>query len=316
MRAKRLILRSEIGVIVGIIVVWTIFYILSPKFLWGANMGNIITETASLGIVAVGMAFLLISGEFDLSVASVYVIAPTFMIRLSRGLNLPLFVGFLIGLAVSCFIGFCNGLITLKFRLPSFIVSLATMMLLSGIILAVTGGFITEYFGRPVLFDVLAKRIGNFRVSTFWMLGIVIIFTIILNRTRYGNWVYATGGDVNIARKMGINSDRVKMINFINCSLLAGFAGCLSTARVFSVSPTLGFDLMFNAMAAAIIGGCLITGGRGSIIGTFLGVLLLSSLSSGLILAGASPYWYRAFVGAIILLVVIINLAVTKRISR
>jgi simple sugar transport system permease protein len=98
--------------------------------------------------------------------------------------------------------------------------------------------------------------------------------------------------------------------------VLSGFSGCVGAARVYSVNPTIGFDLMFNAMAAAIIGGCLITGGHGSIIGTFLGVILLSSVSSGLILAGASPYWYRAFVGAIILGVVLINLAVNKRIKR
>lgn len=316
MSVKRLFLRTEIGVIAGIIVTWALFYILSPKFLWASNIGNILTAAAEMGIIAVGMAFLLISGEFDLSVGSVYVIAPMVMIRFSQGFGLPLFVGFLMGLGLACIIGFCNSMITLRFELPSFIVTLAMMMLLSGIILAITGGFITEYFGRPLLFSVLTKRIGYFRVSTIWMVGIVVLFSIILDNTKYGNSVYAAGGNVVIAKKMGINVNRVKTINFILCSLLAGFAGCVGAARVYSVNPAIGFDMMFKAMAAAIIGGCLITGGRGSIAGTFLGVLLLTSVSSGLILAGASPYWYRAFVGAIILSVVIINLLVTRGIKK
>jgi simple sugar transport system permease protein len=313
---NRRFLRSEIGVIAGIVVIWALFYIMSPKFLWLGNIGNIFTSAADMGIIAVGMAFLLISGEFDLSVGSVYVVAPIIMIRLSVGLKIPIALTLFVALAASALIGYCNGTIAMRFQLPSFIVTLATMMLLSGIILAVTGGFITEYFGHPFLFDLLAKRIGQFRVSTLWMIGCVALFAVILDKTKYGNWVYATGGNLTVGLKMGVNVRRVKIINFILCSLLAGFSGCMGTARVYSVNPTIGFDLMFNSMAAAIIGGCLITGGRGSIVGTFLGVILLSSVSSGLILAGASPYWYRAFVGAIILGVVLINLAVTKRLRK
>jgi len=148
------------------------------------------------------------------------------------------------------------------------------------------------------------------------MFGIVILFSLILDHSKYGNWVYATGGNVVVATKMGVATHRVKIINFVICSLLAGFAGCVGASRVYSVNPAVGFDLMLNAIAAAIIGGCLITGGRGSIVGTFLGVMLLTSVNSGLILAGASPYWYRAFIGAIILVVVVINLAITRRIRK
>jgi len=313
---KKLVLRPEFGVLVGLVTIWALFYSFSPKFLWPANIGNVFTSAALMGLIAVGMALLLISGEFDISVGSVYVIAPTLMIRIAQGLGVPLLLSMFLALAVVGAIGFCNGVLTVKLRLPSFIVTLATMLLLSGLLLSVTGGFVTEYSGHPLLFTVLAKRIGSFRVSTLWTLGIVALFAVILDHTKYGNWVYATGGDVEVARKMGIRVHRVKITNFVICSVLAGFAGCLSAARVYSVRPNTGFDLMFNAMAAAIIGGCLITGGRGSIVGTFIGALLLCSVSSGLILAGASPYWYRAFVGGIILLVVIINLVLMRRLRR
>jgi len=307
---NKLVTRPESGVTAGLVVVWTLFYILSPKFLWPANIGSICTVAAEMGIIAVGMAFLQISGETDLSVGSVYVFVPTIMVQSAQALHLPVFVGFLIAMVFAALVGFVNGTITLRFKLPSFIVTLATMMLLSGLLLAITGGFITQVSDENLWFTILAKRFGDFRISFLWMVLIVLFFHYKLNSTRYGNWVFATGGNETIARKMGINTLKVKMTNFIVCSVLAGFAGCVSTARVYSVNPSVGFDLMFDAMASGIIGGCLLTGGRGSIIGTLLGVLLLSSVNSGLILAGASPYWYRAFVGAIILAVVIINLVV------
>jgi simple sugar transport system permease protein len=307
---NKLITRPEAGVTIGLIVVWSMFYILSPKFLWPANIGSICTVAAEMGIIAVGMAFLQISGETDLSVGSVYVFVPTIMIQSAQALRLPVFAGFVVAMAFAALVGFVNGTITLRFRLPSFIVTLSTMMLLSGLLLAITGGFITQVSGENLWFTILAKRFGDFRVSVAWMVLVVAFFHFMLNYTRYGNWVFATGGNETIARKMGIDTFKVKMTNFIVCSMLAGFAGCISAARVYSVNPSVGFDLMFDAMASGIIGGCLLSGGRGSIIGTLLGVLLLSSVNSGLILAGASPYWYRAFVGAIILVVVIINLIV------
>jgi simple sugar transport system permease protein len=309
---NKLITRPEAGVTIGLIVVWSIFYMLSPKFLWSANIGSICTVAAEMGIIAVGMAFLQISGETDLSVGSVYVFVPTIMIQSAQALRLPVFLGFLIAMAFAALVGFANGTITLRFKLPSFIVTLSTMMLLSGLLLAITGGFITQLPGENLWFTILAKRFGDFRVSIAWMLLVVLFFHFTLTSTRYGNWVFATGGNEAIARKMGINTFRVKMTNFIACAMLAGLAGCVSAARVYSVNPSVGFDLMFDAMASGIIGGCLLSGGRGSIIGTLLGVLLLSSVNSGLILAGASPYWYRAFVGAIILVVVIINLLVVS----
>jgi simple sugar transport system permease protein len=245
-----------------------------------------------------------------LSVGSVYVFVPTIMIQSAQALHLPIFIGFLIAMAFAVLVGFVNGTITLRFKLPSFIVTLSTMMLLSGLLLAITSGFITQVSDENLWFTILSKRFGDFRISVVWMLLIVLFFHFLLTATMYGNWVFATGGNETIARKMGINTLRVKMTNFIACSMLAGFAGCISAARVYSVNPSVGFDLMFDAMASGIIGGCLLSGGRGSIIGTLLGVLLLSSVNSGLILAGASPYWYRAFVGAIILVVVMINLIV------
>jgi simple sugar transport system permease protein len=311
----KLLKRPEVGAIASLLVIWTIFAILAPRFLSQANMGNILTAAAEMGIIAVGMALLIITGEFDISVGSVFVLAPIVMLKLATVYDVPLFGAFLVAMTLAGCVGLFNGFLTIRFRFPSFIVTMASMLLIGGILLAVTGGFTTSYSVKNLLFDVLTKRIGSFRISTLWMFAIGGAMAFILDNTRYGNSVYATGGSPDVARKLGINVRRVKMTNFILCSMLAGFAGCIGTARVFSVNPTASFDLMFNA-AAAFIGGCLITGGRGSIIGTVVGAILLSSLSSGLIFAGASPYWYRAFVGAIILLAVAVNFAVTKGVRR
>ena len=312
----RLLKRPEVGSVASLLVIWTIFAVLAPRFLSAPNMGNILTAAAEMGIIAVGMALLIITGEFDLSVGSVFVLTPTVMLKLATVCGVPLFLSFLIAMAIAMSVGLFNGYLTMRFRFPSFIVTLASMLLIGGIVLAVTGGFVTSYPTKNLLFDILTKRIGSFRVSTLWMFAIGGAMAFVLDNTRYGNSVYATGGSPDVARKLGINVRRVKMTNFVLCSMLAGLAGCIGTARVFSVNPTAGFDLMFNAAAAGFIGGCLITGGRGSIVGTVLGAVLLSSLSSGLIFAGASPYWYRAFVGAIILLAVIVNYAVTRGVRR
>ena len=312
----KLLKRPEVGAVASLLVIWTIFAILAPRFLSSANMGNILTAAAEMGIIAVGMALLIITGEFDISVGSVFVLTPTVMLKLVTVYDVPLFLAFLVAMAIAGCVGLFNGFLTMRFRFPSFIVTLASMLLISGIVLAITGGFVTSYATKNLMFDVLTKRIGSFRVSTLWMFAIGGVMAFILDNTRYGNSVYATGGSPDVARKLGISVRRIKMTNFILCSMLAGLAGCIGTARVFSVNPTAGFDLMFNAAAAGFIGGCLITGGRGSIIGTVLGAVLLSSLSSGLIFAGASPYWYRAFVGAIILLAVVVNFAVTRGVRR
>lgn len=305
--------RPEVGVVASTVIIWILFYSLSPKFLGITNIGNIFIASAAVGIMAVGIAFLLISGEFDLSVGPVFMIVPWVMLSASTTLGLPLIAGFFIAMGVACLIGLCNAMITLKLKIPSFITTLGMMMLLAGILLSVTGGYVVYYYGHSLLVDVLAGPIGNIRVSVIWMIVIGIIFSIILEFTKYGNRVYATGGDITIAKAMGVNVNRVKITNFILCSLLAGFAGCLTFARVVSITPVAAIEPTLVAMAAAVIGGCLLSGGHGSIIGTLIGAVLLTSVSSGLILAGASPYLYRGFVGGVLLLAAIINASVTRR---
>jgi len=310
---------KEFGAIIGFSAVFVAFAIINPRaFLSGQNLGGMLTMAAQLGIMAIGISFLMISGEFDLSVGSVYALSPMFMALMVNGGLHPI-PAFCIALAIAAFIGACNGVITLQMGIPSFITTLGMMMLVRGVILAVTGGFPVLYKGHAFeLISALNLRFGdtNFRASTVWFLVLVIIFAVVLTRTRYGNWVLATGGNRQTAQALGINWWRTKFTNFILCSLLAGFSGMVNMGRFLTVEADLGEGMELEAIAAAVIGGNLLTGGYGSIIGTLIGAGLIGMMRSGLVLAGAPVYWYRAFIGGILVAAVIINVRVQKAVVR
>jgi len=310
----RLLGYSEFGALIGFVVVFLVFYALSPsQFLTIESLAAILTKSAVLGIIAIGMCFLMISGEFDLSVGSTCAVSAMCFALLMSKMGIHPAIALLIALLISGGIGFANSVITLKGGIPSFIATLGMMWFLRGVLLAITGGRTVEYWGRSTLLLVLNGRIGHFRTSSIWLIVLVIIFAIILGRTRYGNWVYATGGSRETTKVMGVNADRVKRINFVLTGLLAGFAGCVYFGRFKFVDPTLGLGWELEAIAAAVIGGTLLTGGRGSVIGACIGALLVGMISHGLILAGAPAYWYQAFIGLILIVAAIINMQIQKR---
>lgn len=312
---KRCLEYREIGGIIGLIIISAVFALLSKEFLSLATFAAILTVTAELGVVAVGTAFLIISGEFDLSVGSIFAVASmTLAILLNAGLS-PL-VTVLSALALSTAMGYMNGFITLRTGIPSFITTLGMMMFWRGVLLAVTGGFTISYKGESVLINLLSERfLGDFSTAALWLILITILFEIILSGTRYGNWVYATGGNSAVARALGVNVDRVKLFNFMISGLLAGLGGCISFGRFRLVDPTLGMGMELEAITAAVIGGTLLTGGYGSIVGAFIGAFLVGMVRTGLILAGAPAYWYRAFIGIVLVIAAIINIKIKKRVA-
>lgn len=299
----------EFGAIAGTIVVFIGFSFTATRFLSLDSIASILTVAAELGIVSAGVTFLMISGEFDLSVGSVLGVS-AMVFALAAKAGWPLFAGWGLALLTSAIIGLLNGFITIKAGIPSFITTLGSTMFWRGILLAVTGGFPVTYFpvGMPAMFFVLNGRfIGQFRTSAVWFLGLAIILNIVLTKTRYGNAVYATGGNREAARVLGVATNKVKCINFVISAVLAGLAGCIQFARFFSVDPMRGFGLELEAIAAAVIGGTLLTGGAGNLVGTIFGVLLAGMVRSGLVQAGAPAYWYQAFVGLIVVVAVILN---------
>lgn len=301
--------RPEFGSFTGFLTFFVIFSILGREFFTLSNLSVIFTVAAELGIICIGVAFLMISGEFDLSVGSLYAFSGIFFMRFAG--ILPSAYVFLLILAFANFIGFVNGMITTKQRIPSFITTLSMMMLLRGIIYMVTGGRVTTYKGDPLIPSLFSLKFSGalscFRPSHFWYLAFIIFFTILLFRMPYGNHTLSTGGNLETARMLGINTDRVKTVNFMICSTMAALSGIIAVTRFRMSSPTLGTGTELEAIAAVVIGGTSLFGGSGTIIGSLFGVLLISMVRSGLLLLGAPPYWYTGFVGIILLMATLIN---------
>lgn len=297
----------EFGAAAGTLLVFIGFSFTATGFLSWDSLAGVLTVAAELGIVAAGITFLMVAGEFDLSVGSSLGTA-AMILALTLRAGWPHVIGLLAALVTSAGIGVMNGIITTKTGIPSFITTLGTMMFWRGILLAVTGGFPVTYWEPSGLFTILNSRfIGQFRTSALWFLGVVLLLNLILTRTRYGNAVYATGGSKEAARVLGVRVDRVKIINFVVSAVLAGLAGCIQLARFRSVDPMRGVGLELEAIAAAVIGGTLLTGGAGNLVGTLFGVLLIGMVRAGLVQAGAPGYWYQAFVGLILVVAVLVN---------
>ncbi len=306
--------RPELGILVGAVALIVVFTILNPFFLAPSTVAGILSIASELGVITIGVALLMISGEFNLAVSSIYVLAPVLaVILVNNGTSTP--VAFLTSLLIAACIGGIIGVTVVKTQLHSFIVSLGFMMLLRGVTLFITGGFPQEYQGDPHYLYILNGRIvGDFRTSAFWFVGVLLLFTVLLEYTRYGNWCFAAGGNPLVAHRVGVSVGKVKILNFVISSVLAGFAGFFSMSRLGLVDPSWGYGLELEAIAAAVVGGCSLFGGYGSIIGAAIGAITLSMFRVGLVLAGAPPYWYKAFVGPILIAATIVNYRMMRRV--
>ncbi len=303
--------RPVFGVLIAFSAVFIVFSVIAPQFLTLASLTGIFSLVAELGIITIGEAFLIISGEFDLSVGGVYALAGTIFVIVSNLTHST--VGLVAALIVGVIIGIINWAVTVKMGLPSFIATLGTMLMTRGGLLAATGGHSIAYRADTVMPVILSKIIANgFRPSHIWFLFIVVLFSFILFKTRYGNWVFATGGEQETARGRGVNTDRVKLINFVICSVLAAFAGCIAISRFKFANVAFGTGYELEAIAAAVIGGTFMFGGYGTITGAALGAFIVSMIRIGLVLSGAPGYFYKFFVGIILIIAAYINNRIRK----
>jgi len=301
----------EFGVIFAFLILFIIFSIFSSKFFTLRNITGILTIVSELGIMAIGVAFLMIAGEFDLSVSSVYALSGFLFVTLANKFNSPL--AFIITLAVAAFIGFCNGTITLKAHIPSFVATLGTQLIVRGTLLAITGGESVSYKSDIIMPTLLTRFIGSgFRPSHIWFFFLTLLFSLVLTNTRYGNWVFATGGNKAVARAMGVNVNKVKVTNFMLSALMASLSGCIVISRFNLANASFGTGMELEAIASAVIGGTFLTGGYGTIIGVFFGAFLMGMMRTGLVMIGAPAYWYQAFVGAILIIAATINLKLRR----
>ena len=223
-------------------------------------------------------------------------------------------MAFLAALGLAACVGLANALITIKGRIPSFITTLGMMWFIRGVILAVTGGFPVVLSHYPFGLNLLAAPIyGDFRISGLWFVVLAAVFQYMLMWTAYGNWVQAVGGAPGTARALGISVSKVKTVNFILSSIMAALSGLIALARFNIVEPVAGQGLELEAIASAVIGGCALTGGVGTIVGAALGAFLVGEIRVGLILAGAPAYWYIGFIGILLIVAGVINLRLVRR---
>jgi simple sugar transport system permease protein len=269
--------------------------------------------------MALAMTLLMTSGEFDLSVGSVFGFAPVVMWALFNAGLMPLFPAFLVAIAVAMFIGFVNGVFVTRLGIPSFLVTLGMLLVVRGTALWVTSGFPQRTWdaGEEWLAQILVGDfyIGGLRVymSLIWFILIALAFHYVLTRTRFGNWIQATGGNGSAARNRGVPTRRVKLILFMLSSAMAALAGIISSIRVSAANPNSGTGYELEVIAMVVIGGTVLTGGRGTIIGTVLGVLILRLMRNGIVLIGVPGLAYNIFIGGIILGMMALHAGLERR---
>lgn len=302
----RVLRQREFGIVAVGVILFIIFSFASHgTFDSFQTWGGIGSSAAELGIVAVGVGFLMISGEFDLSVGANFAFAALVMAIMVHD-GYPPIEGLAVDLAIGVGIGLLNGIVTVVLGIPSFIATLGTYFLWSAVILIVTAGTtVTILPPEPGLLTVLGGILGDqMRSEILWWLGIALVVGVLLHRTITGNWIYAIGGRRMAAREAGVAVARTRIMAFTLCGMLAAFAGAVQLAHLGSMSAGFGTSYQLEAIAASVVGGCALTGGRGSMLGIVVGTIILQMLASGLILSGVSPYWYQAVVGIIIIVAV------------
>jgi simple sugar transport system permease protein len=320
-----LLARPEIGAVIGAILVWIVFAVWAGGgFLTVAGTANYLDVAAQVGIIGSAVALLMIAGEFDLSVGSV-VGAAGMVVAIGIGeFGLPVWLAILLALAFGLVVGFVNGYLVIRTRLPSFIVTLGTLFILRGLTIGITraitgrtqvGGLGDAIAGDPIA-GIFATEIGPFKSSILWWIGLALVATFILLRTPFGNWIYGSGGSAVAARNVGVPVDRVKILLFM---ATAGSAALLAVIQVMTVGTAdvlRGEQKEFEAIITAVIGGTLLTGGYGSAIGTVFGALTLGMTKTGIQFAGIPGDWYFAFLGILLLLAVIVNNYIRQRASQ
>jgi ribose/xylose/arabinose/galactoside ABC-type transport system permease subunit len=311
---QRIMAIHDFGVLVAAVVIAAFFSIATPVFLTPYNLFNLLRQTAQLGIIAMAMTMLIVSGEFDLSVGASYAVVGVVVGLLATKLGLNIWLAAVVGVLAGLLLGFFNGLLIAITRINSFIGTLSTMMIFRGIALVLSQGqpisfqlsFFMDLFGRAELFGVVP-------VPVLWMLGWGVVMYLVVHRTTFGIKVFATGDNREAADLAGIRTMRIKRIGFLITALAASLSAVISLAFLKTVTPTQGTGIELEAIAAAVIGGTAMSGGVGSIIGTFIGTFIMAEVRTGLVLLGTDAYIQDAFVGLVIAVAVIINVRLSAR---
>lgn len=297
-------------IFVALVVVFEIF---TPghTFFQEANLYSMARLAPDLGIVSLGVGILMITGEFDLSVSSTIPLASFVFVQL-LGIGAPLWMDLIVTLCVGAIIGLVNGILVTRTRLPSFIITLGTMLFWKGILYAsslmMPIGIRAWLQPGSWLENMFVGIIGGvFPAQAFWFIGLAILLAAVLHFTRFGNWIFATGDSETAARAMGINTAWVKVIVYIGVGVLCALVALISCLRIESFTPNQGVGTELRAIASAVVGGTSLLGGVGSVLGVFLGSLTIQIIDNGMILLGLPAFGIGTFIGAAVIIFAVLN---------
>jgi simple sugar transport system permease protein len=333
-RLTRLMQRPELGALMGAIAIFVIFafFDATPNHLWLSQTGIAAwsQQAAFFGIMAVPVGLLMIGGEFDLSTGVMTGATAIVMGLLVGHLHWNAWLAILGTLAFAALIGLLNGFIVVKSGLPSFIVTLATFFVLRGISI---GGILlinndstqvtlvgTHFPGLGVAKDIFGSTFASssalpsgYQTAVLWFIAVTALGTWVLSKTTFGNWIYAAGGDANAARNTGVPVARTKVLLFLSTAMAAALVGIISFTQADSAVSEQGVGYEFYYIIAAVVGGCLLTGGYGSALGAALGACIIGMAFQGVIYAGWDSSWDFAFLGIVLFLAVLVNTLVYRR---
>lgn len=306
-RLSRWVRSREAGVLLALVLLVAFFSIATPTFRSSLNILNMLRQVSGIGIVTVAMTMLIIGREFDLSVGSIYaVVGMSVAILYNNGTDI--WLAALIGLAIALAMGFVNGIITVKGGIPSFIVTLGTMMVYRGVALLISGGQPRSVRLPQAFYALTGARLENgIPVPALWFLLAVLIGYIVVHTTGFGFRLFATGGNEEAARLSGISTDRVKIIGFMATALAAGVASIVALSYLGSVTPTQGQGMELQVIAASVIGGTSLFGGVGSVAGAFMGALIMGIVRNGLVLLGTGAYVQDLIIGLVVIAAVLVG---------
>jgi simple sugar transport system permease protein len=300
-------------IFIGLVLIF-IFFSPEHRFISPENIDILLAEGSEFSIVVLGIGLLMICGEFDLSLGSILVFCAFIFFKFFQaGMNLFLAAGII--LFIGAILGLLNGLITTKGYISSFITTLGTRMFWRGLMLLLSKGFTTpiDRMTSPLFCHILTGKIGGFvPVQVIWFIAVVLILGFLLHSHKFGNWVYAAGGNKLAARAMGINTDWVKITCFIIVGVLSAFVGVMQVIRVSAFFPQAGAGWELKAIASSVVGGTALMGGKGSMVGIFLGALIIAVIENALVMLRI-PYFYTHIVFALVIITSVLLSRHTER---
>ena len=326
---RRIASRPEFGALLGAVVVYVVFLVLGGAngFAGPSGIAGTLEIAAQIGILGATVTLLMIAGEFDLSLGAMAGFTGMFAALMMTQYGLPPAVAVVLTFVVALALGALNGWLVIRTGLPSFIVTLATQLILRGLTIAFTRGITgltivnvsADNINDPAMKLFNAKLFsvgtGSFFIELLWWIAVVIVASWVLLRTRFGNWIFAVGGSAQAARYVGVPVRRVKIILFMATAASAALWALIVLSLNGSANVNNGTNKEFEAIITAVVGGTLLTGGYGSVIGSALGAFILGATNLGIFYAGINTDWYNAVLGLLLLLAVLVNTFVLRRAS-